>query len=470
MSEAFHIRNLSFCYRSYPGLESKPLFSNFSLDIPKGKISFFLALPGSGKTTLAGILASLIPGYTGGELSGNADTGADTGIVFQNPDDQIFCDTAEKELAFPLECRGTDPAEIEKRVTEALEVTGISQLRHKNPAGFSGGEKRRLMLAALCCTDPELWLLDETLEEIDIFGKRELLEFLSRRGKTILIFTSKLPDVYREYGSCFSVFHEGNLKSYDRTEFSRLSEDLREKGFLPDSSICPKKNQTPDTDKMETPILEMRNIRFNYPDSDFSLDIENFELRKGEITALLGTNGCGKSTLSRLAAGLLVPDSGKILLKSTEASVQQLNRCTSYLFQNPDCQFFLPTVREELEYGLKLRKLPEEEIRRKCTCATELFGLQHPDAPPSLLSYGERKKLQAAIYWLLDKETVIIDEADSGISFREFKRLLEAFGSISPAPAILVITHDLKLAEIFCHNIYFMKNGHFAEIPQELGL
>lgn len=466
MSESCSVRNLSFRYRSYPGLEGEQLFDNISFDIPEGKISFFLALPGSGKTTLSRILASLVPAYTGGDLSGTVKINGEAGIVFQDPDEQIFCDTAEKELAFPLECRGTEPEIIEKKITEALELTGISHLRYNNPAGFSGGEKRRLMLAALCCTDPSLWILDEPLEEIDIFGKREILDFLSRRKKSIIIFTSKLPDLYLEYGSCFFVYHKGVLDRYDDPQDSRLKAALGEKGFLPD--IPPKKRR--ETKPGAQYILEMKNIRYSYPESEFTLEAESFFLEKGRITALIGTNGCGKSTLSRIAAGLITPDSGELLLNGRKAEASLLNRSTSYLFQNPDCQFFLPTAREELAYGLKLMKLPEEEIKLRCDRAAELFGIRYPDAPPSLMSYGERKKLQAAVYFLLNKEIVIIDEADSGVSFREFRQMLENLRSSAAAPAILVITHDLRLASTFADYIYYMKNGRFADIPPELGL
>ena len=150
------------------------------------------------------------------------------------------------------------------------------------------------------------------------------------------------------------------------------------------------------------------------------------------------------------------PDSGKVLLGGEEVSAGKLNRNCSYLFQNPDYQLFLPTARAELEYGLKLQKLAQDQIQQKVQEAIKVFGIEHPDAPPVLMSYGQRKKLQAAIYWLLEKKIVIIDEADSGISSKEYRQIIDAFRQSPADPAILIITHDIQLAALEADTIFRM--------------
>ena len=178
MSAILSVKDISFQYPSYPGLESRPLFKDLSFSLEKGSITLFLALPGAGKTTLSRILSGLVPAYTGGQLSGTIEKNGETGIVFQNPDEQLFCSTAEKEVVFPLEAAGLSREEIGRRTDSAFQKTGIEYLRFKKPIHLSGGEKRRLLISVLCATDPDLWILDETLEEIDILGREEIFAFL----------------------------------------------------------------------------------------------------------------------------------------------------------------------------------------------------------------------------------------------------------------------------------------------------
>jgi energy-coupling factor transport system ATP-binding protein len=133
----------------------------------------------------------------------------------------------------------------------------------------------------------------------------------------------------------------------------------------------------------------------------------------------------------------------------------------AYIFQNPDYQIFLPTVREELAYGLKEQHMDSGEIERRVTDAARLFRLPPLDTAPPLMSYGSRKRLQAAVYWLLDRPVVILDEADSGLAVRDLLEIIEAFRSGSRA--ILFITHSEEFARRFSDRIVLMRNGRIVE-------
>ena len=457
MPAALSVKDLSFQYPSYPGLESRSLFKDLSFDLEKGSMNLFLALPGAGKTTLSRILTGLVPAYTGGELSGDIQKAGETGIVFQNPDEQLFCSPAEKEVVFPLEAAGLSREEIGRRADAAFQKTDIEYLRFKKPIHLSGGEKRRLLISVLCATDPELWILDETLEEIDIRGREEILSFLKASGKTILIFTAKMLDIYKKYADNFFVYAGGSLMQFADGSSKEFRDAVKEGGFCLDGDM-PDENALKALEAItfENPVLKVEGLRFSYPGSDFTLNVDSFALEQGKTTAVIGTNGCGKSTLSHIIAGLLKPEAGKVLLEGKEVSAEKLNRNCSYLFQNPDYQLFLPTARAELEYGLKLQKLPQDQIDEKVLEAIKVFGIEHPDAPPVLMSYGQRKKLQAAIYWLLEKIIVIIDEADSGISSKEYRQIIDAFRQSPADPAILIITHDIQLAALEADSIFRM--------------
>lgn len=457
MAAILSVKNISFQYPSYPGLESRKLLNDLSFDLEKGSMNIFLALPGSGKTTLSRILSGLVPAYTGGQLSGGIEKKAEIGIVFQNPDEQLFCSTAEKEVVFPLEAAGLSREEIGRRADSAFQKTGIEYLRFKKPIHFSGGEKRRLLISVLCATDPEIWILDETLEEIDILGREEILSFLKSSGKTILILTAKMMDIYKKYADTFFIYTEGILRQFQSSGGQEFTTAVKDGGFCLNEEMSDENSiKALEDAEFKNPILKVENLHFSYQDSDFSLEIENFALEQGKTTAVIGTNGCGKSTLSHIIAGLMPPDSGTILFEDKAVSSEKLNRNCSYLFQNPDYQLFLPTARAELEYGLKLQKLDSGEIEKKVQEAIKVFGIEHPDAPPVLMSYGQRKKLQAAIYWLLDKKIVIIDEADSGISSNEYRQIIEAFRQSPANPAILIITHDIQLAALEADRIFRM--------------
>jgi len=134
-----------------------------------------------------------------------------------------------------------------------------------------------------------------------------------------------------------------------------------------------------------------------------------------------------------------------------------LNGYTGYLFQDPDLQIFLPTVADELGYGLKLRGLEAESIRLKIADSLERFHLPGPEVPPALMSFGARKRLQAAVCWLLERPVLVIDEGDSGLGAAEFGELLGQFRS--PARGLVFITHDLVLAERLAERIVRLEAG-----------
>ncbi len=176
---------------------------------------------------------------------------------------------------------------------------------------------------------------------------------------------------------------------------------------------------------------------------------------------MVGDNGSGKSTLGRLLCGLLIPRTGQIRIRRGRilqpASAEELNRFTGYLFQDPDLQIFLPTVYEELALGLKHLHLRAEEIDRRIRETVTLFGLPVGQAPPSLMSYGIRKKLQAGVYHLLKRPLMIIDEGDSGLSVNDFAEMVRIFRK--KQGALIFITHDHRLAGALADEVVELSAG-----------
>ena len=502
--EAIRVEDLSFRYPDYPEIQFTPLFEHLNFSLKKGEIGIVLGKPDSGKSTLSRILAGLVPRHTGGKLQGRVtvmdvhvtetepyESIDQIGIVFQNPEEQIINTRCDGEIAFALESLGLSHTVIERRVTDALTTLKITHLKERNPATLSDGEKKKLLFACLCAIEPEVFILDETFEEIDPPSRRLMLDFLKTRGKTALILTAKLLDVYkRYYNRLFLLSSAGIIENEGREPQGPFLVQSQADGVIPGSWF-----RREDSDSLHTassavqtePLVETKNLLFQYRTeydvtswkmpgnhkrpAPFCLEIESLEFYRGEVFSVIGRNGSGKSTLGKILSGLLTPEKGSIRISLQdslqEATPRELNSFTAYMFQNPDYQIFLPTIEEELSYGLQMIGLSRNEIREKVGEAAELFNLPGVSIPPTLMGYGARKRLQAAVYYLLNRPLVVLDEADSGVSLKDFLNILSHFSSTECA--IVVITHDIELATLVSDRIVLLEDGSISSVAEKAG-
>ena len=481
--EAFiQLEALTFTYPRYSQTqpEARALFHELNYTVYAGDFHTIIGAPESGKTTLSRILTGLVPRYSGGKLQGGVKiAGRDlrdarpqdlietAGIVFQNPDDQLITTRVDSEIAYPLESLGYEPHLIEERVRRELERFALMDKADRNPATLSGGEKKRLLCAVLAAVSPRLWILDETLDEMDPHWRSLLVEYLQEQQRTVLLFSSKMPSEASAQSHYSGRQHSAILSQGKLHSDAESIEQCAEQDGLrwkPRATAPVQPSRPMATQK---PLLQVENLRFRYPNKgDFSLQIDDLQLYPGRTLTLAGPNGCGKTTLAKLLCGLYSPDSGQIsspYCGQSPATTDFLRTSTAYMFQNPDYQIFLSTVGEELAYGLKEAGRPHKEIDELIHAAIETFDLPPGETAPSLMSYGTRKRLQAATYWLLQRRVCIFDETDSGISPRDFAALIESFQSSDRA--ILIISHDAELARHFSDKIIRMKTGRL--LPRE---
>jgi energy-coupling factor transport system ATP-binding protein len=426
----------------------------------------------AGKTTLARIICGLVPRFTGGALAGRIHVGGidvralppyellpHVGLVAQDSEEQVLTTRCDTEVAFALESLGVPRARMRELVQESLSKVGLADFAERNPATLSGGEKKRLLVACLHAIRPGLWILDEALGELDFQWRTRVLDVIAEGGGTALLMESRWSDLVASRGTSFFLLGQGRLCAE--------AQDAGDPGFLSAltvEGIRQGKSRGPRPVHRKG-FLRMEGLAFRFEGSaPFALGIDSLDLGLGETSALVGRNGSGKSTLGRILCGLLRPSSGRIAVHDDHGvrnlDADERGARIGYLFQNPDHQIYLPSVREELTLGLRRPHADMRKIEARVREAADLFGLPDLDAPPALLSYGARRRLQAATYWLLERDLLILDEIDSGLSYREVESLVEALAS--RVPGIILITHDMALAEAACDRILVMDGGRIA--------
>lgn len=424
---------------------TRDILSSLSLDIDDGEIVLLMAPAGSGKTTLARILTGGAPKYTDGTLQGRilfddrnileldiADRIEYVSRVAQNTDEMILFSTVEAEISFPLENLGYSEEEIETRIDTILEAFELEKYRKVSTTELSGGEKRRLMCAIMFAIDPELYIFDESFDELSDRWRRRLSSLIKEKHMSTLILGSHPLEVY-----------EG---LYDRI----LS--------IEDGKIVPYKKEKANTSVVVheplSEMLEAKDIRISRThrsiseENPFSLDIPYFSIRKGSVKLLMGDNGAGKSTLSKVLCGLLKEEHGSVLINGKRISDKARRSRVAYLMQNPFEQLFLPTVYDEL----KSTEAREEDIDN----VLSLFDLDR-DMYISEISYGSAKLVQAAVFYLLDRDYVILDELDSAMSYDDSLRVVNAY--IEKGAGVLIITHDEYFASILGADRIYIKDG-----------
>ena len=439
---------------SYPQ-QQRPALNHLSLSINEGESVCIMGANGCGKSTLALMLAGLFQPQGGQlEITDPSHAVLPVGLLFQNPDNQMVAVTVEKEVAFALENLGTEPDEMERRITETLERFRITHLRKRLTSELSGGEKQRVALASVMVLKPPILVLDEPDSFLDQAGKTFLTEELSLLKRDMLSFTeiriTQYSQVAEQYdrlivmrdGSVVTEGHPSEILTNDEfcisasLRYSKLS-DPAPSDTTPDLAPADEKLRHLSTDKLcfgysgEPPIIH-----------DLSLTIV-----AGEILALAGPSGSGKSSLALLLCGLLKPTAGKIVLADADGVAlpsEHRRGSVTALFQQPERQFFLSTCAEEIAFGPT--NLGHDLTKAEIDAMFTLVGLDvetFRGRDPITLSGGEKRRLAFASVLSMRPRFVLFDEPTCGLDqegvgrFEQLCRHLRQQGV-----GIVIITHD----------------------------
>lgn len=467
------VQDVSFSYRSYTTREKTydpAVLSGVSFHLKAGEHAVLLSPPERGKTTLCRILSGLVPAFQDGTLKGSITLqGRDLvpvpaysltqacGYVSQNSQEQIITTTCEDEIAFPLESLGIPRAKIEEKVTTALYNWCLSTYRQVNPQELSGGERKRLLLAVLTAVNPPLWILDEPFEDLDGTWKRYLAELIAQTEASVLLCASRMEDAYASSFERFFFLDNGTLVEDTWTQVSKLYEQRYGRVELSPYQATRAK-------VLSAKDLEVARYRSSLDSADpFLLRVPEFSLASGEVVALTGPNGSGKSSLSRVLCGLDKKASGSVYIQDLPADEVVLQKTVAYLFQSPDYQIFLPTVRDELSWSLRrIKGMDKKQIDEQVDACANRFGLD-PDETPATMAYGKRKLLQAAVSYMLKRPFIILDEADSGITKKDAVYIIQTFLELSCG--IVIITHDDDFAATVADRGYHIVDGRVEPYP-----
>ncbi len=485
---ALEVEDLTFRYRR----RERPSIEHISFRVEPGEVLLLAGASGCGKTTLLRCINGLIPHTYSGELQGEirifgesvrgrslGEIAQQVGTLLQDPERQILGSYVFQEVAFGLENLGLPRAEIQRRVEDALERLGIAHLRDRETYLTSGGEKQKIALAGVLALGPRLLLLDEPLASLDPMSAYEALQIfrqLADEGIAIVIVEHRVEDVLAIRPDKVLYLENGRMAYYGPIEGLPKAVDVREIK-LPAEQVLPRlaqaeaKPATVRTRQGSLPLgeslVEFRGVHFRYGSSARSvLKNVNLQIRKGEVIALLGHNGCGKTTLTKHALGLLKPTEGKVLLEGRDTrqmTVAQAAHTVGYVFQSPSHMLFAPTVRQELEFGPKNLGFSAEAVARNVQWAIEVIRMQSElETPPLALSFGQQKRVSIAAVLSMRSRLLVLDEPTAGQDYGTYRAFMDAIMQMKEVETILFVTHDLDLAISYANRVVLMYDGQIV--------
>lgn len=463
------LRNICF---SYDDGKTWTL-NNLSLTINPGERVAIVGLNGSGKSTLAKIIAGLTApdsGYVtlcGEKVFENTTACAESyknarkyiGALFQSPEDQIITTITEEDVAFGLENLQFPQKAMYKRISEALKTVHMEDKRYADPSTMSGGQQQRVALASAIAMNSKLLVLDEPTSMLDSFARKDvdaLFDNLHKNGTTIVQITHNFEECKR--ANRILLLENGILKEVSfnglKTYFSNIElannhvTKISENKNLTDSRFKENKSDL---------AVEISGLTVKYDKtSPAVIDDYSLTVKSGETVAIMGENGCGKSTLAKTMCGLLKANSGNITVhgisvrgKTSRIIRQKLHQTIGYVMQLPEQQLFADTVRNDVAYGPKNFGLKGNALKERVDETLRLLNLENlAEKSPFALSGGQQRLVAIAGVLACKPRVLVLDEPTAGLDFEAALRIRKILGMLhNQGVTIILITHNLQEAE-----------------------
>jgi len=480
--------------------QAEPTLHDINLTIYEGEKVLIVGPSGSGKSTLGHCINGLIPFSYKGKMEGSVTVdGLDTqkaslfelskkvGTVLQDSDGQFVGLTVGEDIAFSLENDCVSQEDMMQTVQKVADIVDMGKLLKSSPYELSGGQKQRVAFAGVMVGDVQALLFDEPLANLDPATGKTAIDLIDRiqqqYHKTVVIIEHRLEDVLYRHVDRIIVISEGRIVA-DMSPDALIAagilpklgireplyatalkyagipitEDLKagrmETLQLPrvrDQLVAWNAARKPVAPKEEKPpILEVRNLHFQYNRKRKILKDINFTIREGEMVSIVGTNGAGKSTLAKVICGFVTESEGEILFRGQSLkgqTIKERSQKIGYVMQNPNQMICKSMIFDEVALGLRLRGVDEETVTEKVEQALKICGL-YPFRkwPISALSFGQKKRVTIASILVMEPQILILDEPTAGQDYHHYTEIMEFLKSLNDqGVTILMITHDMHL-------------------------
>ncbi|UQZ32172.1 hypothetical protein C2I18_00550 [Paenibacillus sp. PK3_47] len=504
---------------TYPGAET-PVLREVSLKLRAGDFVAVVGSNGSGKSTLCKCFNGLIPHYYTGDFSGEVNLRGEPaagksvselsrhiGYVYQDFENQLVRPTVLDDVCFTPLNYGL--ADYRERGERALALTGLSGMGSEFIWQLSGGQKHLLALAGALAMDPDILVIDEPVAQLDPQHARQIYDILRRlneqHGKTIVVIEHHA-EFIAEYCNTVVLMDQGSLPWHKpvREALSSVEELLAMGIYPPDvtraawmldrdkqahtlypmnseegsalfsrrdvsggyGALSGQTSSIPADNATAEPIVQMENVMLSYRTIHKTvhpvLKGINLTLHAGESIALIGNNGAGKSSLMKLIAGITAPTGGTVNVKGMTVNglpPERLAGIASYVFQNPEDMFIDDSVRGEIAYYLKARRLADTEERVDSMLnAFRLGELAERDA--RLLSGGQQRRVSLAIGAAVRPAVMLLDEPTANLDISTKQEMVEVLQTLrSHVETVVIATHDMSLVAEWASRIIVMSEG-----------
>lgn len=513
--------NVKFAYPLEDGMTQLAL-AGVNINIKEGSITAILGHNGSGKSTFARLINSIIQPTDGAVIVDGMDTTDEelmfeirktAGMVFQNPDNQLVATVVEEDVAFGPENLGLPPEKIRARVDEALADVGMSEFKRRAPHMLSGGQKQRIAIAGVLAMKPKLIVFDEVTAMLDPHGRKEVMRIVHRLNEeqhmTVVIITHYMEEAAQ--ADYVYMLESGRILAQGAPrEVLRERELIAQTGLLPPFPAAmsldlieegiPLRDVTIDMDELAGEILniapkgdiftsakrektlhtpmhdvtvEASDLTLEYtpgtPFAHMAVNHLSFTIQPGEFVGIIGHTGSGKSTLLQLLAGLIKPTEGKVLISGQDISEKSfdrkwLRRNVGVVFQYPEYQLFEETVARDVAYGPRMVGIPESEIEQRVKIAIELVGLDYElvkDKSPFDLSGGQKRKVAIAGVLAMEPKVLMLDEPIAGLDPLARESFMDLVRNLNEGgTTIIMISHNMDGLAEYASRIIAMKDAN----------
>ena len=495
--------------------QAEPTLYNINLNIRKGEKVLIAGPSGCGKSTLAHCINGLVPGSYPGKTTGKLTVGGKNalelglfglskivGTVLQDSDGQFIGLTVAEDIAFALENDCIPTEEMHREVERIAQLVDVKQVLKHAPHEISGGQKQRVGLGGVMVGQVDVLLFDEPLANLDpATGKQAIVlidEIQKRTGCAVVIIEHRLEDVLYCPVDRVVVMGDGRIQYDGDPDTLLCSRILQEKGireplyvtalkyagveltpqmrpsYLPELQLSAEQKAMVQTWFNKQPVSETvpeRDVLLRVENLDFTYDGGHHALRgidaivhKGEMLSIVGTNGAGKSTFSKVICGFERQQSGILELNGGdlgELSIKERADHIGYVMQNPNQMISKTKIFDEVALGLRNRGVSEEEIRSRVEETLQICGL-YPfrNWPVSALSYGQKKRVTIASILVLRPEMILLDEPTAGQDLKHYTEIMDFLSELNrQGVTVVLITHDMHLMLEYTPRAIVFNNG-----------